>query len=182
MTGVLESQIHIAWHSPKLERRDTPTTGCGLYATVPIAQEELLLVWGGIIVTSDELLALPEFARHRAIQVEADQHLSSGMIDDDTDCINHSCNPTAGLSGQIALVALRDIVPDEQVCFDYAMSDAHPSFRMPCACGQPDCRKVITGDDWKKPELQQRYKGYFSPYIQRMIDKERHKKKPHQQA
>ena len=29
----------------------------------------------------------------------------------------------------------------------------------------------MTGDDWKLPELQTRYAGHFSPYIQRRIEK-----------
>jgi hypothetical protein len=28
----------------------------------------------------------------------------------------------------------------------------------------------VTGDDWKRPDLQQRYEGYFSLYLQRRID------------
>jgi hypothetical protein len=29
----------------------------------------------------------------------------------------------------------------------------------------------VTGSDWALPELQKRYKGYFSPYLQRRIDR-----------
>ena len=42
------------------------------------------------------------------------------------DWVNHSCEPNCGLSGQIALVALRRLEPGEEVCFDYAMSDGSP--------------------------------------------------------
>ena len=35
---------------------------------------------------------------------------------------------------------------------------------------QPRCRHHVTGDDWQLPELQTRYAGHFSPYIQRRID------------
>jgi hypothetical protein len=34
----------------------------------------------------------------------------------------------------------------------------------------------VSGDDWKLPELQKRYEGHFSPYIQRRIDA--HKARP----
>ena len=161
---------NIHWCSPKLERRDTPATGCGIFATVPIPKDELLIVWGGAIVTTEVLYQLPEFARHRALQVDDDHHLTSGVTDYDADCVNHSCDPTAGLRGQISLVAMRDIAPDEQICFDYAMSDSYSGFTMTCACGTQYCRGNITGNDWKLPDLQVRYKGYFSPYLQRKID------------
>jgi hypothetical protein len=29
---------------------------------------------------------------------------------------------------------------------------------------------VITGDDWRIPQLQQRYAGHWIPYLQRLID------------
>ena len=31
------------------------------------------------------------------------------------------------------------------------------------------CRGLITGGDWKRPELQERYAGFFSSYITRKI-------------
>jgi hypothetical protein len=161
---------HIAWHNPKVGRRRTPFAGDTLYAIEPIARDELIVTWGGVIRTTEELYKLPEFARDRAIQVEEDLHLCSGMVDDLADCANHSCNPNAGLRGQISLIAMRDISPGEEICFDYATCDSHPEFRMQCACGSPNCRHEVTGDDWKIPELQERYDGYFMPYLQRKID------------
>ncbi|MGH3270311.1 MAG: hypothetical protein ACRDN1_14840 [Trebonia sp.] len=40
---------------------------------------------------------------------------------------------------------------------------------MPCQCGTADCRGVITGHDWQRPDLQRKYRGYFSWYLQRRI-------------
>jgi hypothetical protein len=40
---------------------------------------------------------------------------------------------------------------------------------MECSCGAPECRKIITGGDWRLPELRRRYAGYFSRYIQDRI-------------
>jgi len=34
-----------------------------------------------------------------------------------------------------------------------------------CNCGSKNCQKIITGNDWKIPELQERHKGYFSDYL-----------------
>jgi hypothetical protein len=44
---------------------------------------------------------------------------------------------------------------------------------MTCNCGAPGCRKVITGRDWMKPELQQKYRGYFSWYLEKKIEAEK---------
>ena len=87
---------------------------------------------------------------------------------------NHSCSPNAGIKGQIFLVAMKDIEPDQEVVFDYAMClhvvEGLPSYRLQCLCGAANCRKVITDGDWLIPELQKRYDGYFSWYLQDKID------------
>ena len=84
--------------------------------------------------------------------------------------LNHSCEPNLGLQGQIVYVALRDIAVDEELTFDYAMNEDDPNEIMKCQCGTENCRRVITGVDWKRPEIQRKYNGYFSWFIQRRID------------
>jgi uncharacterized protein len=83
--------------------------------------------------------------------------------------LNHSCEPNLGLQGQIVFVALRDIGIAEELACDYAMNDDEPG-EMQCSCGTPSCRGTITGSDWRKPEIQAKYDGYFSWFIQRRID------------
>jgi hypothetical protein len=65
---------------------------------------------------------------------------------------------------------MRDIEPDEQVCFDYGMV-LRGAYRMECQCGSPNCRKIITGDDWQIPEIQARYDGWFQWYLQEMVNR-----------
>jgi hypothetical protein len=40
---------------------------------------------------------------------------------------------------------------------------------MDCSCGRPACRRVVDGRDWMRPDLQERYRGYFSWYLQRKM-------------
>lgn len=77
---------------------------------------------------------------------------------------NHSCEPNIGLQGQIVFVAMRDIAAGEELTHDWAMTDDDDS-EMECRCGRDACRKVVTGQDWRKPELQQRYGDYMSAYL-----------------
>lgn len=63
------------------------------------------------------------------------------------------------------------------MCIDYAMCDSTPGEEFSCSCGSAICRHIVTGDDWKLPQLQKRYAGYFSPYLQRKIDVLKKKKK-----
>jgi len=68
---------------------------------------------------------------------------------------------------------MRDIQIGEEVCFDYAMSEDNHFDEFPCSCGAVTCRGQVSGKDWLLPEIQQRYFGYFSPYLQRRLEKMR---------
>jgi hypothetical protein len=86
--------------------------------------------------------------------------------------LNHSCEPNVGVEGQIVFVALRDVAAKEELVLDYAMMDDHDE-RMNCFCHAAACRGIVTGKDWELPELQRRYKGYFSSYLERKISEKR---------
>lgn len=93
---------------------------------------------------------------------------------EECDYLNHSCDPNCGIKGSLKIVAMRDIKKGEELTFDYAMSESH-RFRIKCNCNKVSCRKVVTGNDWRKKELRKRYDGYFSEYLQRKIDESRKK-------
>jgi hypothetical protein len=157
--------------SSKLEGRPKADgSGNGIFALKPIMKGETVAIFGGVVYEWDTFIHLPEIERSLCIQVE-DRHFLVPRPIGEGDYVNHSCNPNAGLSGQIGLVAMRDIKVGEEVCFDYAMCDTMPYDEFNCLCGQPTCRGQITGHDWQRPELQKRYAGYFSPHVQRRIDK-----------
>ena len=127
-------------------------------------------------MTREERNNLPENFRYLSVGIDNEMFIGPKSIEesDDADFFNHSCEPNAGLKGQIFLVAMRNIKKGEEITFDYVMSCAQDGERrvlFECNCGAPNCRKEITNHDWKIPELQEKYKGYFSFYIQRDIDK-----------
>jgi len=127
-------------------------------------------LWGGRIVTRDELdPAMPNLAQ-RVLQVEEGLYLLTPETLEPADCFNHSCEPNLGFTGQIGLIAMRDIEPGEELRFDYAMCDGSPYDEFECRCSSPNCRGRVTGDDWKNPELWKKYDGYFSPYLARRIE------------
>jgi hypothetical protein len=155
--------------SPKIESLPN-NTGKGIFACEPVARGELVALWGGEVYPRAAFDALHPYLRSISVQIEEDMFLVPRRIGPG-DMVNHSCAPNAGLSGQIALVAMRDIDPGEEVCFDYAMTDGSDYDEFECCCGQPNCRGRIIGSDWRRPDLWQRYQGYFSPYLQRRIDR-----------
>lgn len=152
----------------EVQNRDV-TGGKAVYARDVIEPGELIAVWSGRIVEADELDELSEEIRRHTVQVEERLYLASYGPDEGPDFINHSCEPNAGLDGQIAIVALARIQPGEEVTIDYAMCDGSPYDEFDCACGSPICRGRVTGNDWRIPLLWERYAGHFSPYLERRI-------------
>lgn len=162
------SEYPNSYLSPKLEAR-AKKYGNGIFAVEPLKKSDVIAVFGGDIYGWDLFTTLPDRLRSLSLQVEENLFLVPVKVGSG-DYVNHCCEPNAGLAGQIVLVAMRDIQPGEEVCFDYAMSDATSYDEFDCECGAPACRGRVTGSDWRDPVLQQRYAGYFTPYIQRLID------------
>lgn len=165
------SQESTSYLNDKCEVRNRDVAGgYGVYACAVIDPGELVGVWSGRIVGLSALDSLPEGIRRHTVQIEEDFYLASLGPNEPPDFINHSCEPNAGLDGQIALVALRRIMPGEEVTIDYATCDGSPCDEFDCICGSSTCRGKVTGDDWRDPVLWKRYAGRFSPYLQRRID------------
>lgn len=157
--------------SPKLVVRPVPEKGGqGLFAIETIGAAELLVVWGGELRTADQIAALQDEDNCHGLQVDEGVYLWSIRDGDAGDYVNHSCDPNAWVSGQISLLARRDIRVGEEITFDYATTDASDYDTFECHCGSVLCRGVVTGQDWRRADLQERYRGHFSAYIQRRID------------
>lgn len=163
-------QFPCSWLSPKLESRtNLAKGGNGVYALETLKKGELVAMFGGVVLTGNQLETVPELLRSLSIQVEDDLYLVT-RIPGAGDHFNHSCEPNTGLSGQIALIAMRDIAEGEEMTFDYATCDSSDYDEFVCACGAESCRGQITGNDWKRPELWEKYEGYFSPYLAHKIE------------
>lgn len=156
--------------APALEaRRTSAFDGMGVFALEPVPEGTLLAVWGGLVVDREGLDRLDPRDRQLTLQVEEGLYLAPAGPPDPADFVNHSCDPNAGLRGQVVLVAMRPIAADEEVCYDYAMSEATSYDEFECRCGSDRCRGRVTAGDWRDPDLWERYDGYFSPYLARRI-------------
>jgi hypothetical protein len=72
----------------------------------------------------------------------------------------------------VTVVARRDIAVGDELTLDEALISDDPSFRMgPCRCGASVCRGTVTGSDWRLPDVQQRYAGHFSPFLNERIER-----------
>lgn len=165
-----------SWMHPSLEIQDTGRYGRGVFTTKDLKKGDVLIVMGGYICNTDQENELGALATENNMDIseewsfcpitEADlermpQHL-----------VNHSCDPNTGFSDPTFMVAIKDIPAGSEIVYDYAfvMWSAEESalhFEMECLCGSAHCRKRITENDWRLPELQAAYGDYFQPFLRR---------------
>ena len=159
------------WLHPAVEVRPSPIAGHGLFATAPIAAGIVVSRLGGRLVSSRRLRELfaaasrePEPPYIDTITVGADQHLvlpprrANGYG-------NHSCEPNLWWVGRYDLAARRYLHVGEELTNDYATSTGDPAFSMRCTCGSASCRGIVTGEDWRRPELAERYGEHWVPAV-----------------
>jgi uncharacterized protein len=164
---------NLSYISPKALVRESPIHGKGLFAVEPIKQGEIVCVKGGHIFDREKLAEVTRVLGPAEIQITNDLFIGP-LTEQDRDgsmiFSNHSCEPNIGVQGQIVFVALRDIEPGEELTHDWATTD-DDDYEMACKCGSSSCRKIITGQDWRRIDLQKKYAGYMSWYLSEKIKK-----------
>lgn len=161
-----------SFKSRKLEVRPSPIHGKGVFSIKPIAIDEIVWIRSGNVVSYTEANHIDSTLGDFSLQVEEEYFLSPTSIENLNNTaifFNHSCNPNVRIDGQITFVANRPINPNEELTVDFSTIEARSEFRLKCSCGGSSCRKLVTGDDWKRPDIQLRYKGSFSLFIERRI-------------
>jgi hypothetical protein len=158
--------IH-SWMSPKCRLAPSSKSGMGIFASFLIEPREIVAVWGGKVYTQAEVhqlsLQIPEYNSH-TVSVAPGFYIGSmspGTELDDTDLFNHSCQPNLGVVGQITLIARQQIEAGEELTFDYDTTET-AAVPFHCRCGAPECRGVIDGSSWTKPDFQKAHAGYLS--------------------
>ena len=158
------------WTHPSLIVKHTASRGLGVFTTTDIRMGELLIVFGGRVLTGAQTRLMPPDL-DMMIQIEED--LFFIPIDLDSlgvgERINHSCESNAGFSGQMSVVAIQNIAAGDEVCIDYATCDTRASANFKCECEAEKCRGRVTGNDWQIPEVQSRLGKYFQPFLKRRI-------------
>ena len=159
----------VCFLTPKARPTATSCRGYGTVAIESIAAGEVVAAFGGRCVTRVEFDLLPVSQQIRSLQIDEDLYMAGAPEPEPADFINHSCNPNCLLTGNVILVARRDIAVGEELGYDYATTDGSDYDEFECSCGAKSCRGKISGHDWMLPELQLRYRGSFSPYLARRI-------------
>ena len=164
--------LRLSYLSPKTALRESKIHGRGLFAASDIAKGEIVAVKGGHIV-SREVLRRKITPRLGPVEIQIGDDLFIAPVTDEERegsmlYSNHSCDANLGLRGEITFVAMRDIRAGEELTHDWATTD-DDDYSVKCNCGSPNCRKILTGKDWQRTDVQKRYAGYFSTYLAKKI-------------
>lgn len=156
---------------PAVKLLESKIEGKGIFTSEFIPKGTV--VWK--LDSNDKLLSfrqwneLPEEKKKYAYQC-GDKYV---IVSDISIYLNHSCDPNLWWKDDATLVARREILPGQELTYDYAMSDIDPRTMpdMPCGCGAKNCRKVITAKDCLDPGLQKRHKGHLPSWVIEFIKK-----------
>jgi hypothetical protein len=162
----------LSYLSPKVTIRRSPVHGRGIFATSELRPGEIVCVKGGHVFTRATLEKVAPILGPAEIQIADDLFIGPIQPDEREGCMifsNHSCDPNIGVQGQIIFVALRQIAAGEELTHDWATTD-DDDYTLVCRCGATGCRGTITGKDWQREDLQRKYRGLFSWYLQQKIE------------
>jgi hypothetical protein len=165
------------WTHPAVHVDRSPVAGKGLFVAAPLDAGTVAVRLGGRLVTTAELHALFEASLASndyvdRLAVGKDMHLvlptqSAAHYE------NHSCDPTMWLAGPFELATRRAVAAGEELTIDYGSISDDDAFGMECGCRSIDCRGIITGADWRRVDLQERYEGHWPAGLQQRIDDQR---------
>jgi hypothetical protein len=127
--------------------------GRGVFAQRAIRRGEFILAFGGPLIDFAETKRRGVW-ECMAIQMGPNQYTDAqapGVL------VNHSCAPNAGIRNDRNLVALRDILPGEEIRYDYSTTMDEKSFTMSCRCGAPGCRRVVKDFSELPADVQEYY-------------------------
>ena len=144
----------------KVVLESSDSHGKGVFACAPITQGERIMTFSGTLFSHAQI----DFNDYH-LQVGEDLYLGPSRGLDDY--VNHSCAPNSGFKGGLDLVALRDIIPGEEITWDYSTAIDEADFAgFPCGCGAPVCRGKVESFRHLPPLVQQRIRPWLLPYLQ----------------
>jgi SET domain-containing protein len=172
----MKTYLPQTWKDPRIEFRTSRISGNGMFAREPIRKGEIVCIVGGRVMKDSEFADFQAtHSRYSFIQIDEHLYLVENLeINRSMNAaMNHSCDSSTWMDDEATLVARRDIESGEEVTVDYALFTTQSNWMLDtrCHCGSPHCRRIITGDDWRRKDVQDRYRNHFSPFINRRIER-----------
>tara|TARA_R110000868_G_scaffold17438_6_gene76592 strand:+ start:2376 stop:2768 length:393 start_codon:yes stop_codon:yes gene_type:complete len=103
--------------------------GNGVFASRKINKGTLVFIMHGKIINAPT---------QTSVQIGEHSHIEDPLAG----LINHSCQPSVSVNRlEHAFMSLRDILPDEEITFDYTQNEDHMAVPFKCEC----CGQKIRG-------------------------------------
>ncbi|MBI4151924.1 SET domain-containing protein [Candidatus Woesearchaeota archaeon] len=115
-------------------------TGRGLFATRLLKRGEQILEFTGPIISLEQALQKPADKLGFPLQIGSREYID---LEEPGVWVNHSCLPNAGISKDIFLVAIKDILPGEEIVYDYSTTMDDHTWTLECRCRSHNCRGLI---------------------------------------
>jgi SET domain-containing protein len=165
-----------------IELRPSKIDGIGVY-TVSSLHKDMTVAEG---ITEPDFENLIPWERIRASDSEVRKKIDAFCIGtpdgfippDDLDFnklsiewyLNHACDGNVGFNEKGDFVARRKIEKGVELTYDYGLAESNPRFRMKCKCGAANCRKIITGNDWRDLAFRAGNLEYMLPRLRASAD------------
>ena len=84
---------------------------------------------------------------------------------------NHSCDPNTGFDLRDNYIAIKNIPRGTEFLLDYSFLNTNPNYMMNCRCGSKNCRKKVTGNEWKNEKFVQKNRRYLYSDLRKLLGK-----------
>jgi hypothetical protein len=147
----------------KIESRNTSIEGRGLFAKRDIKKDELIAVFTGKTISTDEANKIYSTGYDYMLQINQDQFI---LLDSDLKFANHSCSPNCAFLESAKLYAVKDICMGDEITFDYSLNEDTP-FEINCLCGNSSCRGKIGPYQDLPKDFKLTSRSTTTPYLKR---------------
>jgi SET domain-containing protein len=124
--------------------------GRGGFARVPLATGARIVEYVGEKIDKTESARRCQAQNHSILGLDEESDLDGGVEWNPARYLNHSCDPNCEAicdQGRIWLVARRDILPGEELTFNYGY-DLEAYREHPCHCGAVTCPGFIVAEEF----------------------------------
>ena len=121
----------------------SPLHGLGCFATVRFLKGNCIAEYAGEKISRKEAMRRMKRPDGKRIsEVEAEWYIDGSVDGNETQYINHSCDPNADafvIGGSLFIFALREIAPGDEITVDYLNSFEQD--QSVCQCRTASCRE-----------------------------------------
>jgi hypothetical protein len=171
---LLKKKLNTFYFDDRLSVSKSQIQGLGLFTNAPIKKGEILIIWSGKLFSFTEVKK--GYAKENSLTGFSEgiyigkPKYSRATLDE---YVNHSCNSNTWLNNEVTLAASRYIYEGEEITADYSLWEIDSAWKLDkeCNCGAKYCRNIITGNDWKIPNVFEKNMNHFLPCINIRIKK-----------